>query len=235
VQCQRSHYYLLQPHETDLGWLCPGWPGCPGGESYALIDDPALLAYTDAAVTACETLFGPRDLPGAPLAVVQGVQPYAEMLYNTHTSTFFIAIAHDSNFLQQRWQVAHEVFHRVRSRAGGGATHHWAHEMLATLFAAEHTRNVGLGRYAEGNVEQYRREAPALPLEDFLRVTTASYPPCVYARGYIVGEALLAVCGWQRLAPLASSFDASGKPDINAWLRSLPAVTREAAERVLAP
>ena len=237
-QCQRSYFYLSDDPAAPDEWVCPGWPktavgdACPGNERYTVLHERRWAEHAESARSHCEALFGAADRPTDTTMLIRGIT--AQTIHEKGAARFVIYVVNGSDDDQLRGQLAHEAFHRVRSWRHDRATLHWVHEMLATLFTVTHLREHGYGAYAAKQVARFRAEAPLLTTAGFTRVTSLPYPAAVYARGYVLGESLVEAVGWQRLAGLASTFDAAGVPDVSMWLGKLPRQLRRAAERALA-
>ncbi len=132
-----------------------------------------------------------------------------------------------------RYQVAHELFHWACTPAG---VFHWAHELFAVEMAVRAMARIGEHAYAARCAAELAADAERLDLAGMLRARLElAYPEGLYGRAFLTGRALAEAVGWERLKPLATSFDRRGRPDVAAWARSFPSEERERIEAVLGP
>ena len=74
-------------------------------------------------------------------------------------------------------QIGHECFHRWCTPT---LAHHWVQEMMAEVFAVDFLQHVGEGEYAGNVLTHAQTVAPALPVANFVQVTSLPYPPGMY-------------------------------------------------------
>jgi len=130
-----------------------------------------------------------------------------------------------------RYQIAHELFHWLCTPAG---VFHWTHELLAVETAVRAMEAIGEHDYARRETERLASEAARLPLSTMLVTPFGEvYPPGLYGRAWVTGRELIGAVGWERVKPLAHSFDDHGNPDIAGWVAALSHTERNAVERVL--
>lgn len=237
-RCQRTFRRLPDTRPSGTGaevgppgcWTCPHCP--EARETYEVVRDPDLLQYARLAEDAACAEFGrPGDF-ARPVLLLYGLRP--ECVLEPGDRRYEIYLQRDSDPLQFRLQIGHEMFHRVCSQ---GRIFHWTHEMLACLFSVRLLRRQGFTEYAAQMACQYRAEAEGFPLHGLCAAdlwTMAVYPEGFYGRAYVTGCALEAAAGWPALCRLARA-PGGAAPNIAAWLAGLPAERREAARDALAP
>jgi hypothetical protein len=191
-----------------------------------LDDEVAAFLAERACRTAAEFGQKPRELPS--LEWGEGAE------YRTNPGdgrpTIFVARA-GADWWRIRYQIAHEVFHWLCTPPG---TFHWTHELFAVELAVRAMDELGQLDYAARTVDSLTAQAELLPLQDMLGTPLAPpYPPGLYGRAWVTGRLLDEAVGWERLKPLASSFDLAAQPDVVGWVRSLPRGDREKAGAVL--
>jgi hypothetical protein len=130
-----------------------------------------------------------------------------------------------------RYQIAHELFHWLCTPPG---TFHWTHELFAVETAVRAMQELGEHDYVRKETDRLAAEAELLSLGAMLVTPFGDLPPAgLYGRAWVTGRALVDAIGWERLKPLARSFDEQGKPDVVAWIRALERPKRTAVEGVL--
>jgi hypothetical protein len=229
-RCQRT-FRALGPPGSDTIWTCPH---CPDAETYEVVRDPDLLAFAADARHAVDRGFGPpRHDRGFGERLVLGLHP--ECVREQRGRRYDLYLARGSGPSQLRLQIGEEMFHRVCSE---GRVFHWTHEMLACLFTLSLLREHGLGGYADRVEHDWRRDAVRMPPETLaaldLWAAAGPYPPGLYGRAFVVGDAFRRAVGWDALRPLARSLGPNGQPDVAAWLGTLAPSEREHARSILA-
>lgn len=219
VRCQTSNRMIGAQHERAPGfWVFPGYPGCSGGEGYSEVRDYR-LAWIPKIFDRLHAMFGPSLGMANPTLVLEG--EYAESALQPGCM-HLIYLFRDSNGYQYAQQMAHECFHRWVTPT---EVHHWTHEMLGEVFKVECIAELGMPGFVDQHVlPNAERDATRLSVEQFQVVPVRDNPEAValYARALLTGLALQKVVGVSAFWRLASMFDDSGTPDINAWIRSLP-------------
>jgi hypothetical protein len=204
----------------------------PTGEVRAELLDDDLRAFLFACRDRTAAEFGKRA--DGPLPLLEwGEQPEYRAGAPGEAGTIFLS-RHGHDWWQVRYQLAHEVFHWLCSPP---PTKHWTHEALAVETAVACVAELGDGEYARTVAAALRAEAELLPVGAMLtaRLDLGSYPPGLYGRAWVTCRELIGAVGWERLKPLASSFDDRGRPDVAAWLRSLEPAEQVKVEAVLGP
>ena len=105
--------------------------------------------------------------------------------------------------------------------------------VLSLLFALQFLERMGETVYAERSRIWLTEEAAPCSLDEMLSLDAVPYPPGLYGRAYVVGEALIAAIGWDALKPLALARDGDGMACVDTWLDSLASTDREKAAEVL--
>jgi hypothetical protein len=161
-----------------------------------------------------------------------GIGP--QCVFAAGVGRYNVYLIRDSNPHQHMIQAAHEAFHRVCTPVDH--PYHWAHEMLAVQFSLRYLEQLGEGAYAAMNRDEKfgEKDIPQRPPE-LLAILSKPYPPGTFSAVLEMGDALINVLEWEPLKPLALARDASGRPSVEAWLKSLPKPTRAAALAVLPP
>jgi hypothetical protein len=193
---------------------------CEGGETYEELepDDELFVFFADACEAACEAVTQAAGLfldEGLETLLVRGES--AESTHDAPGAIRLVYFSRTSDWWQQRYELAHEAFHRVATPI---STHHWVHEMLAVRFAVSHLATVGLAEHAAECVKRLEDEASDLSTHEMLAVEQLPYPTGLYGRGYVTAVELEAAVGKRSLWQLATSFR-DGKPDWRGWLDSL--------------
>ena len=225
-RCQRTFHRL--PSSADK-WVCPH---CSDAETYAAVRDTELLQYARLAeARATEDFRRPDDVTRSTFLFL-GLRP--ECVLEPADRRYDIYLQQNSDPLQLRLQIGHEIFHRICSQ---GRIFHWTHEMLACLFSVRLLRRQGFEDYAAQCVEEYQKEAEICPpatlfTTDLWRL--AAYPPGFYGRAYETGTHLKSIVGWHALCRLARFRAERGAPDVSGWIDSLPDHQGESVRRLLA-
>jgi hypothetical protein len=117
-----------------------------------------------------------------------------------------------------RYQIAHEVFHWLC----GPRVFHWTHEFFAVETAIRAMAAIGELDYARRTMAGLSENADLTPLETML---VSPLPDVdlrgLYGRAWVTGRQLTGAVGWVRTRLLSDCFDAEGKPDVVAWMRSV--------------
>lgn len=221
MQCQRSPKFtrLDQLPESAPGVrVCPGAAygavGCQGGELYIEVGGGDLHDVALGVVADTEAEFGvsaPR-----PWRLILGEYPQ-QIVWQGRSEIYVgrLSVGDPSRFL---WQFAHEGFHHTCSPP---ATFHWTHEMLATMWAARLVARTDPSR-ANQFVSYELSIANRCAVTAMLNIAGLPYPDGLYGRALMVGAAIEARVGWDRLKTLATCFDANGKPDWESWVAMSP-------------
>jgi hypothetical protein len=140
---------------------------------------------------------------------------------------------HEPDWWRIRYQIAHEVFHWLCTPP---RIFHWTHELFAVETAVRAMEELGEQDYVKRATAELRDAAEALALDHMLTTQLSTpYPHGLYGRAWLAGGELTAAIGWDRLKPLAHSFDESGAPSLQGWIRSLDHSEQKAVEEVLGP
>ena len=140
---------------------------------------------------------------------------------------------HGPDWWRIRYQIAHEAFHWLCTPP---RTFHWAHELFAVEMAVRAMQELGEHGYAQTVTDELSQEAERLPVGVMLTTPLQKGSlDGLYGRAWVTGRELSAAVGWERLKPLARSFDETGRPDVAAWVRALPEREQPAVEAVLGP
>jgi hypothetical protein len=213
-------------------WTCPGAHlaegSCDGGETYEEVepDDELPVFFADAGHAAAQQVGRFLDQHLGTL-LVRG--EFAESTHDAPGLVRLVYFSRTSDWWQQRYELAHEAFHRVATPVG---THHWIHEMLAVRFAVSHLAAVGLADHAAECVKRLEAEAADLSSEEMLAVEQLPYPNGLYGRCYLTSVELDAAVGDQALWQLATLFR-NGQPDWRGWLDTLGSEVRARAQEAL--
>jgi hypothetical protein len=211
--------------------VCPGASygavACAGGETYEFVRDPIHVRAAADVVAATEAEFEVTQV--RPALFIWG--EYPEHIVWQEKSEIYLERGARG---QERffWQIAHEAFHYVCTPANN--CFHWAHEMLAILWAQEHLSVTGQGLLADLCLQHELNEMGHCPTDMLLAFKGIPYPRGLYGRAAAVGIRLRDILGWERLKALAHSFDDEGKPDVAGWQKSLPNALAAEVDAVLA-
>lgn len=220
VRCQNSNFMIGPEHEAEAGsWVCPGFVGCLGGEVYSEIRDYR-LAWIPKIFDLLDATLGPPLGCADPTLFLVGV--YAESALQ-YTGVHLVYLFPDRNGWQYAQQMGHESFHRWATPT---ATHHWTHEVLGEVFKLKCLGVLGMPGFVDQFVIPHAEEhATRLTVEEMMSVSVRDFPdaPALYARALLTGLALEDAVGEPALWRLASLFDNAGEPDVDGWIRSLPA------------
>ena len=118
-----------------------------------------------------------------------------------------------------RYQIAHEAFHWLCTPP---RTHHWAHELFAVEMAVRAMEELGEHDYAQRVTDGLSQDADRVSLRAMLTTSFSDLEgDGLYGRAWVTGRELTRAVGWERLKPLARSFNKEGRPDVVAWIGSL--------------
>ena len=246
-RCQRTFRKLPAGDARPPGVALPGvgtmrWtcPYCADGETYQTLQDGDLLRFADLALAACIRDFGPPPDVKRPTQLLLGLYP--ECVRELSDKRYDLYLQTGSDAFQLRLQIAHEMFHRVGSQ---GRIFHWTHEMLACVFSVRVLETHGLLDYVRVTKEYFARDAAQLTVAQMQAAPLGDgslYPPGLYGRAYMTGQALCDVVGWLPLCRLArfgddfrtgASQEKVPVPDVEGWLHSLPLAEKQRAREIL--
>lgn len=195
----------------------------------ALLDDD-VTAFLAARRRRTTAEFG-LDPENGPLPELEwGERPEFRAITTDDRPRIFVA-RDGADWWRIRYQIAHEVFHWLCTPRG---IFHWAHELFAVETAMRALDELGEHDYTRRAAANLAEEAEQLPFEAMLTTPLAvPYPDGLYGRAWLTGRELTAAVGWERLKPLAASFDEHGAPDVGGWARSLDPFEQAAVETVL--
>lgn len=145
-----------------------------------------------------------------------------------------IYLSQGADWHQARYQLGHEVTHAVL--IPNHTAFEWVQEMFAEHVSIRALIELGEQAYAEVAISQRYQEAQEVTLttEQMLAADLeTSELEGIYPKTFMVGLELIEAVGWELLKPLARTFDARGKHDVQAWLASLDPTKQEAARHVL--
>lgn len=152
----------------------------------------------------------------------------------------YLTLSAQSCLPQFRYQLAHEIFHRVCTLP---ATFHWAHELLAVEFsfrsaeawlASSPSFRSLFGPYFAVQRARHVIDAPHCQLPRVLAFDGrgADYPDHLYAAVDVIAQELLGSLTWAELKSLAHHWSGT-RPSVAGWLASLPEPKRLEAQVVL--
>ena len=198
-----------------MRWVCPH---CADRETYETLSDGDLLRFAETALSSALNDFGPPDDAKRPILLLRGLFP--ECVRELSDKRYDIYLQTGSDSLQERLQIAHEIFHRVCSQ---GRVFHWTHEMLACAFSVRVLETCGFGDYARSVCDYFNKQSAALSVLDMqtalLFAGVSAYPPGFYGRAFVTGQALNKIVGWPALCRL-SRFNLTPTnpvPDVVGW------------------
>ena len=231
-RCQRTFRKLpagvALPGVGGVRWICPH---CPEAETYETVQRGDLLRFAETALAVALGDFGlPNDVK-RPVLLLLGLFP--ECVRETADKRYDLYLQAASDDLQYRLQIGHELFHRVCSQ---GRIFHWTHEMLACVFSVRVVQALGFNAYADTVRGDYAAQAALLSAADMQNAPlwqgASAYPPGLYGRAFVTGQALLQIAGWPALCRLARwNMDEAADaltPDVSGWISTLsPTQKRE--------
>jgi hypothetical protein len=153
-----------------------------------------------------------------------------ETVFEAHLNRYNIYLARDSDRWQFMYSGSHEAFHRVCS---GQVGYHWADEMFAVLFSLLYLTRINEVTHAARNRARHVELAENFSSREMFAGAGNPLSPEFYGRAYVVGQALVERVGWDTLKPLAVMRTAEGNPDVDQWLDTLPAESRENVRSIL--
>lgn len=236
-RCQRTFRKLplgvALPGVGAMRWVCPH---CADGEAYETVRDGDLLHFAHLALANAIRDFGPPNDVRRPVLFLTGLYP--ECVREPSDKRYDIYLQRGSDVWQCRLQIGHELFHRVCSQ---GRVFHWTHEMLACVFSMRVLQARGLTDYARAIEEHFARQATDLSVAQMQAAPLFggnTYPPGLYGRAYLTGQALTEALGWPALCKLArwgvaDTAAGASVPDVTGWLHSLPDKQKQRAREIL--
>lgn len=214
-RCQRTFRYLTTGERGQ--WRCPH---CPEAETYTVVRDRKLWEYARFAQRQAVSDFGAPTDAAFRFLLLEGLRP--ECVREPADRRYDLYLAANSDSLQKRLQIGHEMFHRV---AGEGNIFHWTHEMLACWFSVRLLRCAGYAEYAVVMEQAYQAQAADCNLATlctFAAWETAVLPPGYYGRSFVAGQMLEDAVGRMALCRLARTHSSFGtEPDMALWVQSL--------------
>lgn len=230
-RCQRTFRRLgegeILSENGGRRWICPF---CADAEIYETVHDSDLLEYFAQAQAACFADFGIPADSARPTLLISGLHP--ECIREPDDRRYDLYVQRDSTPFQLRLQIGHEIFHRTCSQ---GRIFHWTHEMLACMVSVRFLCSNGFSEYAEQMEREYATQAQFLPLAAMLSadLSMPPYPPGLYGRVFVTGQALEDIVGWPILCRLARCLNNRGLPDIEKWISGFPSDVRLSLQEIL--
>jgi hypothetical protein len=149
-----------------------------------------------------------------------------ECVFEAPLNQYHLYLDRNADAQQTMFSASHEAFHRVCTPSNA---YHWADEMLAVQFSLFFLERIGQHLHAIANRVDLQRTASRYPVTEMLACSGPPLPLDFYGAAYVVGEALLAACGWDQLKLLGVTRNADGTPSIERWLGLLSGPERARA------